>query len=266
MEEASNLVPITVISAELLHARNEVSHIRVSLELKIPWSISDCICGMEFDGKVEVPFGALQEADHLVQSLQIQPSESLSSKIEKKFTNRLEEYDTCGPNRDRAIQDADVNEVAVGGIANNHSVPVSSNSFLVLAKAEDVGLGYQLCGRLVHLGKAIVGGLICWNVRGLNRPDKIAGVCKFVTSSHIHICGLIEARVKRIKWKFICLKDYGWLAMDHELLLLFKSRIWLRWDPEYVDISIGYSGAGYSLQDLGFLEPPNMLHLLYLWG
>lgn len=76
-----------------------------------------------------------------------------------------------------------------------------------------------------------------WNVRGLNHPSKISEVKRLVKSNRVNIIAILETRVKRnsgiVQKKLIA--RWQWLD-NYELSP--KGIIWVRWDPNCINVQM----------------------------
>lgn len=84
--------------------------------------------------------------------------------------------------------------------------------------------------------------ILCWwNVRGLNDPLKVREVKRLLNKQCVYVCGLFETRVKEknLNLKTTCFgHNWTWTTNYSSNR---KGRIWVGWQPDYVDCYILYS-------------------------
>lgn len=77
-----------------------------------------------------------------------------------------------------------------------------------------------------------------WNVRGLNNPQKIKEVRKFVEKCGASFVGLVETKVKNSKIHLVQQKlnrDWQWFTNNNDQEI---GRIWIGWNPSDLQVSI----------------------------
>lgn len=75
--------------------------------------------------------------------------------------------------------------------------------------------------------------LLCWNVRGLNGPNKQKEVKLICNNEKVGMIGLLETKIKINKFDQIASNMFGgWLNINN-LGAHYNGRIWVTWRPDY---------------------------------
>lgn len=73
--------------------------------------------------------------------------------------------------------------------------------------------------------------LCSWNMRGLNDPQKIREVGKFINLHNISFMGLLETKIKQHKADVIKAKMHKDWLWEFNCSQSPRGRIWIGWDP-----------------------------------
>ena len=79
--------------------------------------------------------------------------------------------------------------------------------------------------------------LCTWNVRGLNDPQKIREVSKFIRDNNLHFVGLVETKIRvqnvaKLQNKL----NKGWTWLNNSSCSP-RGRIWIGWNPNEVNVT-----------------------------
>ena len=74
----------------------------------------------------------------------------------------------------------------------------------------------------------------CWNIRGLNSPNKQSEVTKFIHANHVDIMGIVETKIKDTNIASV----QNRLIPSWEYLNNSCNRIWVTWNPNSVKVTL----------------------------
>ena len=80
--------------------------------------------------------------------------------------------------------------------------------------------------------------ICCWNVRGLNWPNKQEDIKLFLHTYHIGLIGMLETKVKLARVNKVAsnlLAGWQWL---HNFDTGYHGRIWIAWKPQYFHVEL----------------------------
>lgn len=79
--------------------------------------------------------------------------------------------------------------------------------------------------------------MLIWNIRGLNKPPRQREVKKHLLHNKANFVGLVETKVRLAEEKIMAsIAIHGELVTNAHLSR--KSRIWMLWDLELVDLQV----------------------------
>lgn len=78
--------------------------------------------------------------------------------------------------------------------------------------------------------------LLCWNIRGLNGPNKQKEVKLLCSKENIGLVGLLETKIKRNKIENVARSMFGGWEYITNLESHHNGRIWLSWRPDYYKV------------------------------
>lgn len=108
--------------------------------------------------------------------------------------------------------------------------------------------------------------LVCWNVRGSNKPFKQKEIKHFLLKNKFEICALLETRVKVDKFKkasSVMFRD--WPVIDNYDAAP-NGRIWVAWNPRIWDIKVVSSCAQAILREVVSLPSCVRFHLVVVYA
>ena len=76
----------------------------------------------------------------------------------------------------------------------------------------------------------------CWNVRGLNNPEKISMVSQFIKRNNLACMAILETRAQKEQEKKIWEKiQRSWKFVGNNSRSI-NGRIWVGWDPSKISV------------------------------
>lgn len=80
--------------------------------------------------------------------------------------------------------------------------------------------------------------IMCWNVRGCNKPFKQKEIKNFLLHHKVDVCALIETRVKVNQFPKAFAKIFKCWQAFHNHDHASNGRIWLAWNPKIVALKV----------------------------
>ena len=80
--------------------------------------------------------------------------------------------------------------------------------------------------------------IVCWNIKGLNWPNKLEDVKIFLYNNKVGLVGLLETKVKKHNVSKVAAKVFPWWQWNTNFSLTPKGRIWIAWRPNSYNVSI----------------------------
>jgi len=74
----------------------------------------------------------------------------------------------------------------------------------------------------------------CWNIRGLNRPNKQSEVTKFIFNNHIDVMGIVETKIKDINKTSV----QNRMLPSWDFVATSSNRVWVTWNPKTVNVTL----------------------------
>ncbi|KAJ9536637.1 hypothetical protein OSB04_un000186 [Centaurea solstitialis] len=79
----------------------------------------------------------------------------------------------------------------------------------------------------------------CWNIWGLNAPDKQMEVSSFIRNNGIHLCAILETHVRAESLHSICDRTFGrWKWVSNCAQSEYGTRIIISWDVSCLDVMV----------------------------
>ncbi|KAJ9536550.1 hypothetical protein OSB04_un000302 [Centaurea solstitialis] len=107
----------------------------------------------------------------------------------------------------------------------------------------------------------------CWNIRGLNAPEKQQEVRSFIRNNGIQLCAVLESHVRLESLKNVCENTFGrWSWISNQAHSEYGTRIIVAWDISCLDVMVLEVHSQYMHCEVRIRGLSQVLFITFVYG
>ncbi|KAJ9536674.1 hypothetical protein OSB04_un000147 [Centaurea solstitialis] len=167
---------------------------------------------------------------------------------------------------DKLKEKVDVQKPPIRGILKNPIRSMQAQGDTGIAKAHGKGNSKREVAMML-LSIMPMFNIACWNIRGMNAPDKQQEVRAFLRNNGVNMCAILETHVRIDSLRSICDRTFGrWEWVSNQAQSEFGTRILIAWDVAAVDVMVLEAHGQYIHCEVRLRDLPQAFFVSFIYG